>query len=525
MRAQLHKEWPLLIGVLAAIIILCQHAFGDMNIPAGSDWGVYLRAAEHVWHPERETTFPDWRTPAYAYLVGALGESIGYVRSGQLLSSIAALTMVIAAGVAGRALANSWAGGLAALVCAALVPVAHGAHWVNHYPLLGATTGLSLATGVLASRRPHLMLGVLAGACAGASWALDLRGFAAVPAAGLLCAFGGLAQNRSWLHRIGTPLLFLVAVGGLQVAGSELSKRTGTRLMPLEKQVLHQRELTLDWQTWERGPQIETLKKACADASPEALGLQALQSECAQTMFRVNIQRLQSAQSLPPSATLILVLLALCMPAAWGARSLLAQGVFFGVPVAAIGLGAAWVMYWDRYVLQFAVPIAVLVPVALSSTGAWLGRRTNRAVLGEKLGTLASVSWLLLAWPLLSQGIEGAPDLRERIPGEIAHWASQHVREDDRLVDCTGLGINQFLLPKKVPLLDFVNQPNACTDYLRRPSPQTGKTWVIARHAPENSPEQGVERTLDAQVLIDLGWQEAAEYHDPPTQIVVWEKL
>jgi len=524
MRGKLKEEWPLLVGGVAAIVILCQHAFADMNIPAGSDWGVYLRAAEHVWHPERDTTFPDWRTPAYAYLVGALGESMGYVRSGQLLSSIAALIMVFAAGLAGRALADSWAGGLAALVCAALVPVAHGAHWVNHYPLLGATTGLSLATGILASRRPHLLLGLLSGACAGASWALDLRGFAAVPAAGLLCVIGGLAQQSSWRNRIGTPLLFLVAVGGLHTAQSELSKRTATRLMPLEQQVLHQRELTLDWQTWEKGPQIDRLKGACADARPKALDLQDLQGDCAQTMFRVNMQRLQSAQSIPPNTTLLLLLLALCMPAAWGVRSLLAQGVFFGVPVAAIGLGAAWVMYWDRYVLQFAVPIAVLVPVALSSTGSWLGRRTNREVLGRKLGTLASAGWLLLAWPLLGQGLAGAPTLRERIPGEIAAWAAQTIGEEDRLVDCTGLGINQFLLPNKVPLLDFVNQPTLCTDYLRRPAPERGKTWVIARHTPDNTPQRGVERSIDAQILTELGWQKATEYHDPPSQIVIWEK-
>ncbi|MEE2750601.1 MAG: hypothetical protein VX519_04165 [Myxococcota bacterium] len=524
MKKTFHEEWPLIVGVLAAVIILCQHVFNDMNIPAGSDWGVYLRAAEHVWHPERETTFPDWRTPTYAYLVGALGESMGYVRSGQLLSSLSAIAMVFAAALAGRALSNSWAGGLAALVCAALVPVAHGAHWVNHYPLLGATTGLSLATGILASRRPHLLLGLICGACAGASWALDLRGFAAVPAGGALCVIGGLAQQRAWLHRIGTPLLFLVAVGGLHTAESNLSKRTATRLMPLEQQVLLQRELSLDWQTWEQGPQVNELKAACADAQPKALELQDLKGNCAQTMFRINMQRLQASKRLPPSSTLLLLLIGLGIPAAWGSRSLLAQGVFFGVPVAAIGLGATWVMYWDRYVLQFAVPIAVLVPVALSSTGSWLGRRTNRGVLGEKLGTLASAGWLLLAWPLLGQGFAGAPTMRERVPGQIADWAAQHVGEEDQLVDCTGLGINQFLLPKTVPLLDFVNQPGLCTEYLRRPATESGKTWVIARHMPTNTAQRGVERSIQPEVLIELGWQKVDEYHDPPSQIVVWEQ-
>jgi len=519
-----HEEWPLWLGLVAGIAVLCRHAFGYLDIPAGSDWGVYLRAAEHIWHPERDTTFPDWRTPAYAYLVGALGENTGYVRAGQLLSSLAAVFTVIAAALAGRALADSWAGGLSALVCAALVPVAHGAHWVNHYPLLGATTGLALATGVMACRRPHLALGMASGLCAGASWALDLRGFAAVPCAGLLCVLGCLEQSRSWRHRIATPLLFLVTVGGVHLAASNLAERVGTRLMPLETQVLHQRELTLDWQTWERGPQVSDLKEACENVQPEIMSINALRSPCARTMLHVNLDRLQAARAVPPTSTLLLLLVTLCLPAAWGWRSLLAQGVFFGAPIAAIGLGAAWVTYWDRYVLQFAVPIAALVPVAFASTGAWLGRRTNRPIIGAKLGTLVAVGWILLAWPLLTTNIEGAPNLRERVPGEVAQWAEAHVNETDTLVDCTGLGINQFLLPKRLPLVDFVNQPTVCTDYLRSQAPGEGNTWVIARHRREGSPQGGVERSIEPQVLAEMGWQKAEVYNDPPSQLVIWEK-
>lgn len=524
MKKRLTEEWPLWVGLAGGLVILCRHAFGDLNIPAGSDWGVYLRAAEHVWYPQRDTTFPDWRTPAYAYLVGALGDDMGYVRAGQLLSSVAALLTVIAAAMAGRALADSWAGGLSALVCAAMVPVAHGAHWVNHYPLLGASSGLALATGVMACRKPHLLLGLVSGACAGASWALDLRGFAVVPAAGLLCALGCLVQDRSWRHRLSTPLFFLVAVGGMHIAATQLSERVGTRLMPLEQQVLNQRELTLDWNTWERGPQVDALRTTCADAQPELLDIRKLGSPCAKKMFEVNLGRLQAANSLPPSSTLILLLATLCLPAAWGWRSLAAQGVFFGVPIVVIGLGAAWVTYWDRYVLQFAVPIAALVPVACALTGSWLGKRAKRAEIGSKLGTLVTVGWLLLVWPMLTKDLVGAPTLRERIPGDLAQWAAERIGEEDTLVDCTGLGINQFLLPNRVPLVEFVNQPTGCTDYLRRTAADPGNVWVIARHMSGNDQQRGVERVIEPQALTELGWQQVEVYPDPPTELVIWEK-
>ncbi len=511
----------MLLGLAIGGVLVGQHAFESLHIPEGSDWGVYLRGAEHVWHPERDTTFPDWRTPAYAWLVGWFGESQGYVRAGQMLSSVSALLTVLAAGLLGRALSTAWIGGLAAVAAAGFTPVAHGAHWVNHYPLLGATTGLALALGAMACRWPHALLGAATGVAAGASLALDLRGMVVVVAGGILCSLALGVQSRPWLHRAGTAAFFLVGVWAVGSAEGALAERVNTRLMPLEKQVLHQRQLTLDWQTWEGGPLAQKLQAACEDIRPGPLRASHLLLPCSRAMLSTNLQRLWNAQSLPPASSLWLLCLA-CLPGAWGRRSVLAGGVLVGVPLVSIGVGASWVTYWDRYVLQFAAPLVALVPVAIARVGTGVGQRLGRRVAGKGVGAIAASAWVVLAWPNLLGGVPGAPPMREKIPAEIATWASENVREEDVLVDCAGMGINQFLLPNRVPLEEFVRQPRACIDSIRRPSSATGSRYVLARHIPSN--HGGVETGVQAAELERMGWGRLQTWHVPPAQVSIWRR-
>jgi hypothetical protein len=514
-------EWPLLLGLVVGGTLLGQHAFLNLHIPEGSDWGVYLRGAEHVWHPERDTTFPDWRTPAYAWLVGWLGESQGYVRAGQILSSVSALLTVLAAGLLGRALSTAWIGGLAAMAVAGFTPVAHGAHWVNHYPLLGATTGLALALGAMACRWPHAVLGAATGVAAGASVALDLRGMVVVAAGGILCSLALADRTRPWHHRGGTLGMFLVGILAVGSAENALAERANTRLMPLEKQVLHQRELTLDWQTWGNNPLAQEVQAACEDIRPGPLRISQLFLPCSRAMLSTNLQRLWNARSLPPAGSLWLLWLA-CLPGAWGRRSVLAGGVLVGVPLVSIGVGASWVTYWDRYVLQFAAPLAALGPVAIARVGEGVGRRFGRELSGTRVGAAVATAWVLLGWPKLAGGVPGAPPMREQVPAEIAAWAAENVGPEDVLVDCAGIGINQFLLPNRVPLVEFVRQPRACIDAVRRPSNATGSRYVLARHLPEN--HGGVETGVQAAELERMGWGRYQNWHVPPAQISIWRR-
>ena len=98
----------------------------------------------------------------------------------------------------------------------------------------------------------------------------------------------------------------------------------------------------------------------------------------------------------------------------------MAGGVLVGVPLVSIGVGASWVTYWDRYVLQFAAPLAALGPVAIARVGAGVGRRFGRALSGTRIGGAVATAWVLLGWPNLVGGVPGPPPMREMVPAEIA---------------------------------------------------------------------------------------------------------
>ena len=81
-----------------------------VNHPLGSDWGHYFTAAEYIWNPVDGIAYPDFRKPWFGWLIGGLGQGIGYLDAAQWVGRVSMVLMVGAAAGLGWALANRWCG-------------------------------------------------------------------------------------------------------------------------------------------------------------------------------------------------------------------------------------------------------------------------------------------------------------------------------------------------------------------------------------------------------------------------------
>ena len=196
-----------------------------------------------------------------------------------------------------------------------------------------------------------------------------------------------------------------------------------------------------------------------------------------------------------------------------------AGGVFFGVGAAAVGLGMAWVTYWDRYAVQFAVPMAALIPVAGERLGRILARWRQRADRAPFLGAWIGVLMLLVLWPGLKfwgVGKAEAPALVEAGPALVASWAFDEMEEGDLLIDCVGLGVNQLLLPRRVETLEFVRQPDRCLQTLQSLPQVEGRLFLVTAETQNAS--------LTSSQVEALGWERAWEYHRAGVTQVRWTR-
>ena len=144
---------PRLFAVAIIIVMgVAWSAVPSISHPLGSDWGHYFTAAEFIWNPIEGLAYPDFRKPWFGWLIGGLGQGMGYLAAAQFVGKVSLLGMILGAALLGAALASRWVG-LVAGGTILLMPLAmDGALWVNHYPLLGAMVGLAFGAGAAAIR-------------------------------------------------------------------------------------------------------------------------------------------------------------------------------------------------------------------------------------------------------------------------------------------------------------------------------------------------------------------------------------
>jgi len=496
----MRREWPLVAGVVAgwALLVDRGRAFVLMHAPAGFDWSEYLQAAWMVVH-RADHGYPAFRNPLYPWLLGALGEAVGsYPVAALLLASVGTFLVVLAAGVGARALASPWAGAVAALSVPFVHDTAVASRWVNLYPLLGGATGMGVALALCAWRWPRVGLALASGLLGGVAWGIDNRALPVVLASFVLVGLGAVGLGAVGPGAVGPGARGSEGgegsrwgrgrwrFGGLAVAFS-LGASVGpvaTHVLaiapsrPMVEQVRLQRENDLRGIV---GSGVRTLAEACRDEPKyETPSWTALRRPCARALVAYNLEGLP--HRLPFGMTWTLLLLPLCwLPAGRGWRGAVAGLVLTGVAVAPLAFLSAWTMLPDRYVLQFAAPIAMLVPVGVF-------RFLGTVVPGRVRFWAEAPAALALGLVVAFQVDHGRPppplneDGRYRALAALLDTLHEVLGPDDVLLDCSARGIETALLPRMyhAPPPNLTgNDTIRCMAWLEAPERTSGRRWVV----------------------------------------------
>lgn len=510
-RSLLLREWPLLLGLAAALLWLLHPGWIRFGYPAGADWDSYLASAAHLWIEPTAYHYNEWRQPAYPWLIGLIGTELGYVFAGQLLAVLGSLGVVLGAGLLGRALATPAAGGLAALVAASLPVVVDGTIWVNPYPVVGACTALALAAAAWCLRWPHPVPAVVAGLFGGAYLALDPRGLAVAIALPLLVGLGPGRPRRRVL------LFALVGLGLLGGWGFDrgLQRAHGLELRPLSSQL----ELQHEQVRGPGAPEHDALMhgaEACTREGKQRLGPKALLGECARERRSRNVDYLRERSRILPPLAAVALLLACLIPARWGWRSSLASALVFLPSAAALWLGFSWVAYVDRYLLPVAALWACLAPVGILRAFGLLARRWPDRPRLALLGPGLAVAWVALVPPGLHPGdlLDPAQHIVRRkgeLPvavdprQELADWAAKAIGPDDMVLDCGELRLGIRALPERPEVWDAPPHDRACRKRILDPPEVEGELWLITLHQRGREPDP---RLPDAEWVARQGWED-----------------
>ena len=142
-------EAPWIIGVIAGLIGLWWRGYAFVPLPylSSYDWMEYVPSAYMVTHGVDLGGYATWRNPLYPAILGTVGEAIGYNEAAWLIASICMALVVFGSGLGARALANPWAGFIAAITVPLINPWAEASRWATLYPMLTAATAMTLASG------------------------------------------------------------------------------------------------------------------------------------------------------------------------------------------------------------------------------------------------------------------------------------------------------------------------------------------------------------------------------------------
>lgn len=482
------REAPLVLGIALGALILWWdgQAFVLDGRMDGYSWHSYANLAWYVARRMSEQ-YDTFRGILHGGLLGHLGEVMGsYANASILIASCCGGLMVASAGLAARALAGPWAGGLAAAIVPLTANTAHCVRWANSYPLLAATTGAAWALAVAAARWNSRVLSGLAGLGAGLAWATDPRGLIAIAAALPLII---LTRSARCVVVFLLALLSMPIVRRFFAWPSHLEKGTET-MLSIQREVVER---------WVAHSRVSPLQDACEGV--EVLTAAAVFGACGMEMLQLNLARLLPFSPLGGMLTAAGLLL-LLLPGHQRWLRLVAAGSGL------VGLGAVAVLtpMVDRYLLQFVVPVTALAAAGLLH---W----THRWLPISAAGALCLGAFVWQADPAerdLPTALQRHHE--KQLYAIAAEVVAARVTEDDVLLDCSGYQVAMAMLPRiphdVVPYLSrpLPRQVNGafCLSWIRSRPRRDGLSY-IAIHA-ERGAWVGNEQVDLVKPLLEAGW-------------------
>ena len=436
---RLFREVPLILGVTLGVAGLWWHgrAFVAMDWPAGFDWERYLRETWAYWHPG--TMNSTWLEPLYSYILGSLGDAVGWGWAGILISSVGSVLLVLGSGILGRALGGPWVGAVAALAIPLTPQLAAAARWVNVYPALSGATAMGLGCTAALARWPRLFWALSGGGFVGLAWALDGRTVPLLPGLVLIGAMGALGGQT-----ISRRAVLAVAFGlGLMVGPASQS---ALRVVP--------RETTTQVAEILRGIELSklrvspdpVLRSACAEEPSEVINLPGLLRPCAGALARDNAERVDHGLPFGLASTLWLLPLAL-LPGRLGRRQTLTAVLVFVPFVGMTLIMSRWIIVTPRYMLQLAGPAAVVVPLALWQ--AWgLLRQIESLHRLRAVGPLLAAAWLIRGGPNHPDTGPLEDSSTYQMMKPVVAYIANEVGPGEVLLDCSESHIEVAILPR-----------------------------------------------------------------------------
>jgi len=549
-RSRLLFESPLLLGLALALALLWQRSelFVITDYPMGLDWSEYFLAAWDVVHRVGHN-YPSYRQPLYPAFLGSLGEIVGYGAAASTISSAATVTLVISAGVAARALANPWAGGLAALSVPFVAPTIAAVGAANFYPALAAATAAAIAASLCAARWPNAGWYLLAGLSAGVAWGIDLRGLLVLPSA-LLLGFIGLTRVPRPASRWLVAGAFVASVL-IMGPGSQRLLRVRSYEPPqsnLSTQVNNNDVLVRGTGgdqgiTWAPDGVVD----ACKDSpSRSRFGPATAFDRCGRAIMEVNAETLAGIAPFGGWITLLCIpLLLVPIRRQWGRFG--ATLAWLAVPAAFLLLFFGWIVVPYRYMAQIAGPLAAIVPVAIARLIALCPRHTRLPA--HVVAFTGAGLFLVVVSPSADSHPEG---VSMAITGEQDHVRfspmlqeiQRQVDPEDVLVDCSAKNLGLALLPVRnhpCRLIDaaarFDGTKNEwpgndsidyCLSAARLPPTAQGQTWMLTavppmrRLTPPETEPGAVPILREAPSLLDAPWTRAHAIQTGMEELILW---
>ena len=170
------------------------------------------------------------------------------------------------------------------------------------------------------------------------------------------------------------------------------------------------------------------------------------------------------------------------LPARWGKRSSAAALLVLGAPLGAFVIFALWVHFAPRYALQFAVPIAVFVPVALHRAFGLLPARPRWLPwIGSAVASGLVLFMALQHWSR-SEGML-VDNWYDQGFHKLVRWAQANVGEDDAMLECCAVALETVFYPRRLndglPNTYGMSEP-LCEEYVTSPPRVAGTAWLLA---------------------------------------------
>ncbi len=526
------REAPWLLGVVASTVLMGLRvgAFQPHASPSGADWWEYRLCAHVLQHPEYAHYYPPWRPTVYPYLLGLLGEPLGYPWAAELLASGSAVLMLLGAALAARALAGPWAGAVAALGVALLPTLSPGSHWTNPYPLMGALVALGIAAALAAQRWPRWPWVATAGLITGLGWAADNRGIMLAPLTLALVALGPVGSLRStWKTRAALLLLALATMAPGKALERAVAVKQAAGMFDNAAAAVDPGKVVPPMNLGEP-PKGATPKPPPppTPGSDQPAWRRVLDQGSAALAGRRIQGHMIEQRSLPPLTLCWLPLLAL-LPGRRGWRGSLAALVVLGFTLVQV-LVPAWLTdFGARYAYFFLAPVVVLVTAApfrlVDSVAGRLPRWLQRAGAG-----LAALALVLVLW-----GRRPPQDFlffpEDRAIQQLDVFFADQLAPGDRWMECGVLGAETHWYPRLMhdgDLNPYGADWELCRAYVAEPPAPGERRWLVSvANLTQATPEApGLPFSSSIPDPAGLSWQERHRFRLGPEtpEVIVWSQ-